>query len=92
LSRTASRHSISSTAFRSAYCARDLDASDWERDPDTDELLMVLDGSVTVEVLTDSDSRLVPLTAGQFTIVPRGLWHRHTMARDVIELFYMAWQ
>jgi mannose-6-phosphate isomerase-like protein (cupin superfamily) len=69
--------------------APDLDASDWERHPDTDELLMVLEGSVTVEVLTDSDSRLVPMTAGQFTIVPRGLWHRHTIARDVVELFYM---
>jgi hypothetical protein len=69
--------------------APDLDASDWERHPDTDELLMVLEGSVTVEVLTDTDSHLIPLTAGQFTIVPRGRWHRHTMARHVVELFYM---
>jgi mannose-6-phosphate isomerase-like protein (cupin superfamily) len=63
--------------------------SAWERHRDTDELLMVLGGSVTVEILTDHDSHLVPLTAGQFTIVPRGHWHRHTMARDLIELFYM---
>jgi quercetin dioxygenase-like cupin family protein len=67
----------------------DLDASDWERHRDTDEFLMVLEGSVTVEVLTDTDSYLVPLTAGQFTIVPRGRWHRHTMARGVVEMFYM---
>ena len=51
----------------------DMDASDWERHPDTDELLMVFEGSVTVEVLTDSDSHLIPLTAGQFTIVPQRL-------------------
>jgi uncharacterized cupin superfamily protein len=69
--------------------APDLDASEWERHPDTDEFLMVLEGSVTVEVLTDTDSHLVPLTAGQFLIVPKGLWHRHTMARSVVEMFYM---
>jgi mannose-6-phosphate isomerase-like protein (cupin superfamily) len=70
--------------------APDLDvASTWERHPDTDELLMVLHGSVTVEILTDSDSRSVPLTTGQFTVVPTGHWHRHRSPRDLIELFYM---
>ena len=69
--------------------APDLDASDWERHRDTDEFLMVLEGSVTVEVLTDSDSHLIPLTGGRFTIVPRGHWHRHTKARGVVEMFYM---
>jgi Cupin domain len=69
--------------------APDLDASAWERHPDTDEFLMVLEGSVTVEVLTDTDSHLVPLTAGQFVIVPQGSWHRHTRARSVVEMFYM---
>ena len=69
--------------------APDLDASAWERHPDTDEFLMVLEGSVTVEVLTDAESHHVPLTAGQFVIVPRGTWHRHTNARSVVEMFYM---
>jgi hypothetical protein len=69
--------------------APDLDASEWERHPDTDEFLMLLEGSVTVEVLTDAESHLVPLTAGQFTIVPKGLWHRHTAARGVVEMFFM---
>jgi hypothetical protein len=70
--------------------APDLDVvSEWERHRDTDELLMVLQGSVTVEILTDSDSHLVPLTAGQLTIVPKGHWHRHRTPRDLIELFYM---
>jgi mannose-6-phosphate isomerase-like protein (cupin superfamily) len=50
---------------------------------------MVLQGSVTVEILTDSDNHLVPLTVGQFTIVPKGHWHRHRTPRDLIELFYM---
>jgi mannose-6-phosphate isomerase-like protein (cupin superfamily) len=66
----------------------DLDASNWEIHADTDEFLMVLEGSVTVEILTDHDSHLVPLVAGEFTVVPRGCWHRHTKARGVVELFY----
>jgi mannose-6-phosphate isomerase-like protein (cupin superfamily) len=69
--------------------APDLDVvSTWERHRDTDELLMVLQGSVTIEILTGSDSHYVPLTAGQFTVVPTGHWHRHRTPRDLIELFY----
>jgi mannose-6-phosphate isomerase-like protein (cupin superfamily) len=69
--------------------APDLDVvSQWERHPDTDELLMVLHGSVTVEILNDRGSQLVPLAAGQFTVVPTGHWHRHRTPRDLIELFY----
>jgi mannose-6-phosphate isomerase-like protein (cupin superfamily) len=64
------------------------DQSDWELHPDTDELLMVLEGSVTVEILTAPDRHRLPLTAGQFTVVPKGHWHRHTDAHDVIEMFY----
>jgi mannose-6-phosphate isomerase-like protein (cupin superfamily) len=64
------------------------DASSWELHPDTDELLMVLQGSVTVEILTDTDRYRLPLTAGQFTIVPKGHWHRHIEAREVVEMFF----
>jgi mannose-6-phosphate isomerase-like protein (cupin superfamily) len=69
--------------------APDLDVvSEWERHSDTDELLMVLQGSVTIEILSDDGSQFVPLTAGQFTVVPAGHWHRHRTPRDLIELFY----
>ncbi|WP_280303518.1 cupin domain-containing protein [Nocardia neocaledoniensis] len=70
------------------YFGDRLDASDWELHPDTDELLMVLRGRVTVEILTDSDRRRIPLTAGQFAIVPRGHWHRHLDIDQVVEMFY----
>ncbi|WP_433657508.1 cupin domain-containing protein [Nocardia sp. CA-128927] len=66
----------------------DLATSDWELHPDTDELLMVLEGSVTVEILTDTESHRIPLTAGQFAIVPKGHWHRHTEVRDLVEMFF----
>jgi mannose-6-phosphate isomerase-like protein (cupin superfamily) len=74
-------------AFAMYYGAR-ADVSDWELHPDTDELLMILKGSVTVEILTGTDRHRLPLTAGQFTIVPKGHWHRHLDARDVVEMFF----
>jgi mannose-6-phosphate isomerase-like protein (cupin superfamily) len=75
----------------SAFCmfyGDQLDKSDWELHPDTDELLMVLDGSVTVEILTATDRHRLPLSAGQFVVVPKGHWHRHTDVHDVVEMFY----
>lgn len=66
----------------------DLATSDWELHPDTDELLMVLAGSVTVEILTDTESHRIPLTAGRFAIVPKGHWHRHTDVHDLVEMYF----
>lgn len=63
-------------------------ASQWEMHPDTDELLFVLAGRVTVELLIDDQSTLVPLSRGQLVIVPRGAWHRHRDAHDLVELYY----
>jgi mannose-6-phosphate isomerase-like protein (cupin superfamily) len=65
-----------------------LEQADWELHPDTDELLMVLQGSVTVEILTETDRHRVPLTAGCFTVVPKGHWHRHIDVCDVVEVFF----
>ncbi|MEU3015495.1 cupin domain-containing protein [Nocardia asteroides] len=75
----------------SAFCffyGDELPSSDWELHPDTDELLLILRGKVTVEILTDTDSHRIPLTAGQFVIVPKGHWHRHLDVDHVVELFY----
>ncbi|MGI5130808.1 hypothetical protein ACQEVB_28660 [Pseudonocardia sp. CA-107938] len=40
------------------------------------------------EILTVDDRHRLTLSAGQFTIVPKGRWHRHVDARDVVELFH----
>jgi mannose-6-phosphate isomerase-like protein (cupin superfamily) len=61
-----------------------VDASDWELHPDTDELLYVVHGSVTVEILTETDADEHHLAVGQFVVVPRGLWHRHRDVRNLI--------
>jgi mannose-6-phosphate isomerase-like protein (cupin superfamily) len=65
-----------------------VDHSDWELHPNTDELLFVLEGSVTVEILTSESTERYGLIAGQFVVVPRGLWHRHVDIRDLVELYF----
>lgn len=53
-------------------------ATPWERHPDGDELLHVLDGEVDVTVLTDDGPVDVVVPAGSLFVCPRGLWHRQT--------------
>lgn len=61
--------------------------SPWERHPTTEELLLVLEGSVTIEVLTDDGSVDIDVLAGQAFVVPRGHWHRHKHNGTVKELY-----
>ena len=63
-------------------------AGPWEMHPDTDELLYVLEGTVTVERFDPSGNQLIPLGAGQLVVIPRNHWHRHVDAVDLIEMFY----
>lgn len=65
-----------------------VDKSDWELHPDTDEFLFVIQGSVTIEILTPGLSERHDLTAGNFFVVPQGLWHRHLDIKNLIELYY----
>ena len=60
----------------------------WEMHPDTDELLFVLEGSVTVETYDPAGNERVSLTAGELVVMPRGKWHRHVDAVDLVEMFH----
>jgi uncharacterized cupin superfamily protein len=60
--------------------------SPWERHPDDDELLHVLEGDVEITVITAEGWRTLSVTAGHVFIVPRGLWHRHTIRERLVEL------
>jgi len=60
--------------------------------PDTDELLFALEGSVTIELVGDGGNERVPLTAGCLVVVPRGRWHRHVDAADLVELYHTPGQ
>ena len=61
--------------------------SPWERHPDDDELLYVLEGEVEVTVLTQEESIQATISAGSVFVVPRGLWHRQTLKGRVKQLY-----
>jgi mannose-6-phosphate isomerase-like protein (cupin superfamily) len=59
----------------------------WERHPDGDELLHVLEGAVDVTVLADDGPRQVSLHAGSVFVCPKGLWHRQ-LPRPSVTMLY----
>jgi mannose-6-phosphate isomerase-like protein (cupin superfamily) len=61
--------------------------SPWERHPDDEELLQVIEGSVDIEVLTAEGSEITTVSAGSVFVVPRGHWHRHRHTGVVKELY-----
>jgi quercetin dioxygenase-like cupin family protein len=61
--------------------------SPWERHPEDDEFLHVLDGEVQITVITPEGWRTSVVAAGSIFVVPRGLWHRHTIKEKLVELF-----
>jgi len=59
--------------------------SPWERHPDGEELLHVLEGAVEVTLLLDSGPVSMQLVAGSIFVVPTGVWHSHTALAATIE-------
>jgi uncharacterized cupin superfamily protein len=55
--------------------------------PTDDEFLHVLEGEVDITVITPEGWRTASVTAGAVFIVPRGLWHRHSIRENLVELF-----
>lgn len=51
-------------------------SSEWERHTAGDEIVMVIDGETTIYFLVDEDERAASLGAGEFVVVPQGIWHR----------------
>lgn len=48
----------------------------WERHADGDELVHVLDGAATLQIVTETGSQSFSVSAGMLAIVPKGAWHR----------------
>lgn len=59
----------------------------WERHPDGDELLHVLDGEVLITVLTDSGRHEIAARSGSVFVCPQGLWHRQYAPEGVTLLY-----
>jgi mannose-6-phosphate isomerase-like protein (cupin superfamily) len=48
----------------------------WERHPNGDELVQIVDGATTLHLMTDEGLQSFALGAGMMVIVPQGMWHR----------------
>jgi quercetin dioxygenase-like cupin family protein len=48
----------------------------WERHADGDELVHVLEGAATLQIVTETGSQSFAVSAGMLAIVPKGVWHR----------------
>jgi mannose-6-phosphate isomerase-like protein (cupin superfamily) len=48
----------------------------WERHPNGDELVQIVDGATTLHVMTAEGPQSFALGAGMVAIVPQGTWHR----------------
>jgi mannose-6-phosphate isomerase-like protein (cupin superfamily) len=58
------------------YSAKFAGDGAWERHPNGDELVQIVDGSATLHVMTEDGPQSYALTAGMMVIVPQGTWHR----------------
>jgi len=48
----------------------------WERHPNGDELVQIVDGTTTLHIMTDDGPQSYALKAGMVAIVPQNTWHR----------------
>lgn len=48
----------------------------WERHPNGDELVQIVDGATTLHIMTDDGLQSHALQSGMVAIVPQNTWHR----------------
>ena len=48
----------------------------WERHPNGDELVQIVEGAATLHIMTEQGPQSYPVHAGMVVIVPQGTWHR----------------
>jgi mannose-6-phosphate isomerase-like protein (cupin superfamily) len=72
-----------------AFWSEAGDTSPWEMHPDCDELLHVMEGAVTLEVLPSDGGPSVTqhIKSGAYCVVPQGCWHRQTLLKRTKEMY-----
>jgi quercetin dioxygenase-like cupin family protein len=58
------------------FAAKFAGTSAWERHPQGDEIVQIVDGATTLHLMTAEGRQSVALTAGMLAIVPQNVWHQ----------------
>jgi len=58
------------------FAGRFAGTSAWERHPQGDEIVHILEGKATLHLMTQEGRQSVALTDGMMVIVPRDMWHQ----------------
>ena len=48
----------------------------WERHPNGDEIVQIVEGATTVHLMTDDGPQSIAVSAGMVIVVPQNTWHR----------------
>lgn len=58
------------------FTAKFAGISAWERHPQGDEIVQIVDGATTLHLMTAEGRQSLALTAGMLAIVPQNMWHQ----------------
>lgn len=58
------------------YSAKFAGDGAWERHPNGEELVQIVEGSATLHIMTDDGPTSYSVSAGMMIVVPQGTWHR----------------
>ncbi|HEY1935062.1 MAG TPA: cupin domain-containing protein [Acetobacteraceae bacterium] len=58
------------------FGAKFAGTSAWERHPQGDEIVQIVDGATTLHLMTAEGRQSLSLTAGMMAIVPQNVWHQ----------------
>src|SRR5437763_10302511 len=58
------------------YSAKFSGDAAWERHPNGDELVQIVEGATTLHIMTEDGPQSFALSAGMVAIVPQNTWHR----------------
>jgi mannose-6-phosphate isomerase-like protein (cupin superfamily) len=58
------------------FAARFAGKSAWERHPQGDEIVQIVDGATTLHLMTAEGRQSASLSSGMIAIVPRNTWHQ----------------
>jgi quercetin dioxygenase-like cupin family protein len=58
------------------FSAKFAGTSAWERHPQGDEIVQIVDGVTTLHLMTAEGRQSVSLSAGMMAVVPQNTWHQ----------------